>query len=144
MTFQFDRNLARGIFLVAIALLFGVTAAVNYPVGDFARAGPGLFPILVSCLLLLVGIATIVRSFFADKAPLTFSVRNIGLILGSLCAFAIISEFVNMTAGIIAMVFLATLAGSNYSVVRNIKISAGLIAVAFVFAKFLGLNLPLY
>jgi hypothetical protein len=144
MTFHFDRNLARGIFLVLIALLFGVTAAVNYPVGDFARAGPGLFPILVSCLLLLVGISTIVRSFFSDKAALTFSIRNIGLILGSLCAFAIISEFVNMTAGIIAMVFLSTLAGSNYSVVRNIKISVGLIAVAFVFARFLGLNLPLY
>ncbi len=144
MTFQFDRNLARGIFLVAIALLFGVTAAVNYPIGDFARAGPGLFPVLISALLFLVGAATIVRSRFTDKVPLTFSIRNIGLILGSLCAFAIVSEFVNMTAGIIVMVFLATLAGSNYSVVRNIKIAAALVAVAFVFAKFLGLNLPLY
>ena len=144
MTFQFDRNLARGIFLVAIALLFGVTAAFNYPVGDFARAGPGLFPILVSALLLLVGIATIVRAYFTDKSPLTFSIRNIGIILGSLCAFALVSEFLNMTAGIIAMVFLATLAGSNYSWVRNVKIAAGLVAVAFVFAKFLGMNLPLY
>lgn len=144
MTFQFDRNLARGIFLVAIALLFGVTAAINYPVGDFARAGPGLFPILVSCLLLLVGIATIVRAHFTPKAPFTFSIRNIGLILGSLCAFALVSEFVNMTVGIIAMVFLATVAGSNYSVLRNVKIAVGLVAVAFVFAKFLGMNLPLY
>jgi hypothetical protein len=144
MTFQFDRNLARGIFLVAIALLFGITAAVNYPIGDFARAGPGLFPVLISALLLLVGIATLVRAHFTDKVPLTFSGRNIGLILGSLCAFAIVSEFVNMTIGIIAMVFLATVAGTNYSVVRNIKISVGLVAIAFVFAKFLGLNLPLY
>ncbi|HTH77416.1 MAG TPA: tripartite tricarboxylate transporter TctB family protein [Ramlibacter sp.] len=144
MTFQFDRNLARGIFLVAIALLFGVTAAVNYPIGDFARAGPGLFPVLISALLFLVGTATIVRSRFTDKVPLTFSARNIGLILGSLCAFAIVSEFVNMTIGIIVMVFVATIAGTNYSVVRNIKISVGLVAIAFVFAKFLGLNLPLY
>jgi hypothetical protein len=144
MTFQFDRNLARGIFLVAISLLFGVTAAVNYPVGDFARAGPGLFPVMISILLFLVGAATIVRSRFTDKAPLTFSVRNIGLILGSLCAFALVSEFLNMTIGIIAMVFLATIAGTNYSVVRNIKISVGLVAIAFIFAKFLGLNLPLY
>jgi hypothetical protein len=139
-----DRNLARGVFLVAISLLFGVTAALYYPIGEFARGGPGLFPVLISAMLFLVGVATLVRSRFTDKVPLTFNYRNIGLILGSLCAFALVSEFVNMTAGIIAMVFLATLAGTNYSAVRNLKIAAGLVAVAFVFAKFLGLNLPLY
>jgi hypothetical protein len=139
-----DRNLARGVFLVALSLLFGVTAAVNYPVGDFARAGPGLFPILISSLLLLVGIATIVRSRFTAKVPLTFNYRNIGLILASLCAFALVSEFVNMTTGIIAMVFIATAAGSNYSLVRNVKIAVALVIVAFIFAKFLGMNLPLY
>lgn len=139
-----DRNLARGIFLVGISLLFGVTAILNYPIGDFARGGPGLFPTLVSSMLLLVGIATIIRSRFTEKVPLTFNFKNIGLILGSLCAFAVVSEFVNMTVGIIAMVFLSTLAGSNYSPLRNLKIAAGLVAVAFIFAKFLGLNLPLY
>jgi hypothetical protein len=144
MAFTFDRNLARGIFLVALALLFGVPAAVSYPIGDFARAGPGLFPLLVSILLLLVGIATIVRSHYTERAALTYNFRNIGLILGSLTAFALISEFVNMTVGIIAMVFIATLAGSNYSWVRNLKIAAGLVTVAFMFVKFLGLNLPLY
>lgn len=144
MAFTFDRNLARGIFLVALALLFGVPAVLYYPIGDFSRAGPGMFPLLMSSGLLLVGIATVVRSRFTDRAPLTFNFRNIGLILGSLSAFALVSEFLNMTAGIIAMVFLATLAGTNYSVVRNLKIAAGLVAVAFIFAKFLGLNLPLY
>jgi predicted MFS family arabinose efflux permease len=139
-----DRNLARGIFLVCISLLFGVTAVLNYPIGDFARGGPGLFPTIVSCMLLLVGLATVIRSRFTDKVALTFNYKNIGLILGSLCAFAIVSEFVNMTVGIIAMVFLSTLAGTNYSPLRNLKIAAGLVAVAFIFAKFLGLNLPLY
>ena len=44
----------------------------------------------------------------------------------------------------IVMVFIATIAGSTYSVVRNLKVSAGLIAVALAFQKLLGLNLPLY
>jgi len=55
-----------------------------------------------------------------------------------------IATKVNMTAGIISMVFLSTLAGSSYSWARNLKIAAGLVTVAFLFAKFLGLNLPLY
>jgi len=42
------------------------------------------------------------------------------------------------------MVFIAGFAASSYSVVRNIQVAAGLIAVAFAFQKLLGLNLPLY
>jgi hypothetical protein len=49
-----------------------------------------------------------------------------------------------MIAGIIFMVFCAAMAGTSYSVVRNLKIAGVLIAVAFAFQKFLGLQLPLY
>ena len=138
-----DKNLVRGLFLVAISLTFGLTAA-GYPFGSFARPGPGLFPLLVSSALGLIGVATIVRSRFIDKVPLDFNLRNISLVLGSLCAFSLVSHFVNMILGIIVMVFIATVAGSTYSVVRNLKVSAGLIAVALAFQKLLGLNLPLY
>jgi len=138
-----DRQLVRGIFLVAIALAFGI-GALQYRIGHFDRAGPGLFPLLVSCLLLLVGIATIVRSRFVARLPLEFNLRNIAIILASLCGFAFVSEHFKMIAGIVFMVFCASFAGTSYSVVRNLKISDGLIAVAFAFQKLLGFNLPLY
>jgi len=138
-----DRNLARGLFLVAISLAFGLTA-LRYPIGDFARAGAGLFPVVVSSMLLLIGIATVVRSRFVAKIPMDVHFKNIGVILGSLCAFAVITLFVNMLTAIVAMVFIATLAGTNYSWKRNVKISIGLCLMAFVFAKLLGMNLPLY
>jgi hypothetical protein len=139
-----DRNLLRGLFLMAIALAFGLTSLLRYPVGDFQRAGPGLFPALVSGLLLLVGIATVIRSRFTPAEKIGFNLRNIALVLGSLCAFGIVSELVNMTAGIVALVFVATIAGSSYSVKRNAKISLGLVAMAFAFYKLLGVQLPLY
>ncbi len=139
-----DRNLLRGLFLVAVSLLFGVTAVMKDPIGDFAHGGPGLFPTLVSCLLAVIGIATIIRSQFVDKVHMHLNFRNIGIILGSLCAFAVVTLFVNMIAAIIVMVFVATLAGTSYSWWRNVKITAGLVAMAFVFAKLLGMNLPLY
>lgn len=129
--------------LIAISLAFGLTSW-RYPIGDFSRAGPGLFPLMVSSLLALVGIATVIRSFYTEKVDLAFSPKNIVVIIASLCAFSLISHFVNMIAGIIALVFVASIAASSYSVVRNIKIAAGLIAVAFVFQKLLGVQLPLY
>jgi hypothetical protein len=138
-----DRNLVRGLFLIAIALLFGLQS-LRYPIGQFSRAGPGLFPLMVSCLLLLVGIATVVRSRFVERLPMEFNLKNIALVLGSLCGFALISALVNMIVGIVFLVFCATLAGSSYSVVRNLKVCAGLIAIALAFQKLLGLQLPLY
>jgi predicted MFS family arabinose efflux permease len=138
-----DRNLARGLFLMALSLAFGLTA-FKYPIGDFARAGPGLFPVLISSLLFLIGMATVIRSRFVEKSALTLNPRNIGIILGSLIGFAVVTMFVNMFAAIVFMVFFATMAGSNYSWKRNVKISIGLCLMALVFAKLLGMNLPLY
>lgn len=138
-----DRNLARGLFLVAISLAFGLTA-LRYPIGDFARAGPGLFPVVISGLLLLIGIATVIRSRFVAKVRLELHLKNIGVILGSLCTFAVVTLLVNMLAAVVAMVFIATLAGTTYSWKRNVKISIGLCLMAVMFAKLLGMNLPLY
>jgi len=85
-----------------------------------------------------------VRSHFAERVPLSFNLKNIALILGSLVGFALISEHLNMIVGIVFMVFFASFAGKKYSVLLNLKISAGLIAIAFALQKLLGLNLPLY
>jgi hypothetical protein len=139
-----DRNLIRGLFLMAIALAFGLTS-LRYPIGHFSRAGPGLFPLMVSSLLFLIGLFTVVRARFVERIPMDFKLKNITIILASLCGFAVISQHLNMIAGIVFMVFCASFAGTaKYSVMRNLKISAGLIAVALAFQKLLGFSLPLY
>ena len=138
-----NRNLVRGLFLIAISLAFGLQS-LRYPIGQFARAGPGLFPLMVSSLLFLLGAATVARSFFSERTRINFNLKNIAIILASLCGFALMSKYVNMIAGIVFLVFCATLAGTSYSVVRNLKIAGVLIAVALAFQKLLGLQLPLY
>lgn len=135
-------NLFRGLFLIAFALLFGGTS-MTYTIGVFSRSGPGLFPLLVSGMLLIIGVVTVVRSYFVPPVPMPHNYKNIAVILFSICVFALLSRYINMLAGIVALVFCSTYAGTSYSVVRNLKISAGLIAVALVFKFLLGLNLPL-
>jgi hypothetical protein len=139
-----DRNLVRGLLLAAIALGFGL-GALRYPIGSFAHAGAGLFPLMVSGLLLVVALATIVRSRFVKPVPLSFQPKNIALLLLALCAFALVTGWLhNMIAGIVVLVFIAGLAAAGNGWQRNLKICAGLIAIAFVFQKLLGLSLPLY
>lgn len=138
-----NRNLVRGFVLMLLALAFGLPS-VHYSLGQLSHAGPGLFPFIVSCMLFAIGVITVVQARLVAPVPLGFQLRNIAIILGSLCGFALLSHFVNMTLGIIFLVFCSGFAGSTYSVVRNLKISASLVAIAFAFQKLLGLNLPLY
>ncbi len=135
--------LVRGLVLVGIALCFGIPSA-TYKVGDFAHAGPGLFPLLVSSLVGLIGLTMIAQSRVDRTArSIGFGFKNIAIVLASLVGFAAIATYFKVIPAIVYLVFVATLAGSDYSVVRNLKICAVLIGVAYAFHAFLGLNLPL-
>ena len=136
-------NLVKGLFLVALSLLFGL-GALDYPLGTFDRAGPGMFPLMASSLLFVLGLIIAVRSFVVEKLVIHFNGKNIGIILVSLCGFALLAEYVSMILGIIFMVFVSSIAGISYSVVRNIKISVSLVLIALAFQKLLGVQLPLY
>jgi hypothetical protein len=65
------------------------------------------------------------------------------IIMGSLIGFSLLSH-INMISGIVWLVFFSTLAGRNYSIKRNAMVAAALIAIAFIFQRGLGLQLPLY
>ena len=130
-------------YSASIALAFGLES-MRYSFGSFIRPGPGLFPLIVATLLLLIGLATVVRSRFVERVHLDINLKNIAIILASLSGFALLSQHLNMLVGITFMVFCAAFAGSSYSIVRNLKVAAGLMGVALAFHKLLGLNLPLY
>jgi len=137
-----NQLLMRGLVLVAIALGFGITS-LNYQVGTFSHAGPGLFPLLVSGCLGLIGLVSIVQSRLGRSAPMTFNFKNIFIVLASLAGFVVIAEHVDLVVAVVYLVFVATLAGSDYSIARNLKICAVLIMIAFAFHSLLGLNLRL-
>jgi Tripartite tricarboxylate transporter TctB family len=138
-----NRNLLKGLFLIAIAMAFGI-GSLNYPIGSLDHAGPGMFPLLVSALLFLVGVAMVVRSRALQGIPMQFNLKNIAIIMAALCGFALLSEFVNMIVGIVFLVFCATFTGTSYSVMRNFKIAAVLVGIALALKLLLGVQLPLY
>ncbi len=128
--------------MTAIALFFAVSA-LRYTIGDLGRSGPGMFPLIVSGLLLVLAVISIVQSHVTDPVPLYFDMKNIGLILAGLVLFVAASRFLNMLVGIVLMIFVVGLAARTYSWKRNLQISIGLTAVALIFERVLGLNLRL-
>ena len=137
-----NQNLARGAFLAAIALFFGIYA-LQMPIGDLSNAGPGLFPLGVSSFLLLIALIMIVQSCRTVAVPLSINLTNIGLIMAALGGFVVLAEYVSTLLGIVLLVFIAGLAANSTSWKRNLQVSLGLIIVAYIFERFLGLNLRL-
>jgi hypothetical protein len=138
-----NQNTGRGLLLAAVALLF-LFQAPSYTIGSLSRPGPGLFPVIVAGALLIIGIAIIVRSRFIESVPLDFRIRNIALIAASLVGFVLVSEYVNMFAGIAVMVTMASLASDDFSIPRTAAIIVVLCLVAVAMKKGLGVQLPLY
>jgi hypothetical protein len=138
-----NQNTARGLLLAAIALVF-LLQAPNYTIGSLNKPGPGLFPVIVASTLLLISIAIVVRSQFNESVPLDFRIRNIALIAASLVSFVLVSEYVNMFAGIAVMVTVASLASDDFSIPRTAAIVVALCLVAVAMKRLLGIQLPLY
>jgi hypothetical protein len=137
-----NQKVMRGVGLIAFALFFGVQA-ITYELGSFEKAGPGLFPLLVCSIITLIGAVMIFEARFEEPEAMRPIGRNVFIILGSLVGFVLISKFVDMLLAIVFLVFVSTLAATDYSVIRNVKICAVLIAIAFAFQQLLGLQLPL-
>ncbi|PWC87495.1 hypothetical protein TSH100_10310 [Azospirillum sp. TSH100] len=137
-----DTNLMRGLCMIAIAL-FVIANAIQYPIGDLAHAGPGMFPLIVSGILLVLASISVLQSRFLKAVPFSFNVKNIGLLLSSLIGFVVSSHFVNALLGIFVMVFIAGSVAATYSWKRNLQIAIGLAIVALAFQEILGLHLGL-
>ncbi len=138
-----NQNVGRGLLLAAVAFFFLVQAP-KLTFGSLTRPGPGLFPVIVASLLLFIAIVIVVRSRFIEAVPLDFRFRNIALVAASLLCFALVSEYVNMFAGIAVMATMVSLASDDFSIPRAATIAGVLCLVAFAMKRLLGVQLPLY
>ena len=130
----------QGLFLAAVGLFFAVNS-LSLHLGQFARFGPGLFPMVVSGALLAIALLVLVKSRFDPGERPAVGVRNIAIVSVALGAFVLLTKSIDMAAGIVALVFVVSTAGTSYSWKRNGVIAAGLVAVALGFERVLGLYL---
>ena len=138
-----NQNVGRSFLLAAISLFFLVQAP-QLNIGTLSHPAPGLFPVIVASLLMFLAVVMLVRSRLVEAAPLDFRFRNILLIAAALLSFALVTEFVNMLAGIVVMASIASFASPDFSIPRTATIAAALCVMAFAMKKLLGVQLPLY
>jgi len=106
--------------------------------------GPGYFPSIISCLLMIFGVIALLRSFTTDGSAISTIAWRAGiLVIGSVLAFAVLIDTLGLIAAIVAMVLLSAAASDKFRF--EWKATVGLIGlIAFcslVFVK--GLGVPM-
>ncbi|HWQ39403.1 MAG TPA: tripartite tricarboxylate transporter TctB family protein [Burkholderiales bacterium] len=135
----------RDFFGGLVFLVFGAAAALiarDYPIGSAVRMGPGYFPLVLGCLLALIGLAIMLRGLLTAGPALepTFW-RPFLLVLGAIGSFAASVETLGIALAAALLVAIGAAASPESRPRETLWLVAGL--VAFTLAVFvLALKLP--
>ena len=138
-------DLLAGTIFTGIGLAFALTAA-TYDIGSPLRMGPGFFPLALGGVLVVLGVAIVVKSFVAghegDIGPVPW--KALVLLLAALFFFGYFVRALGLVPTLLVTVTMAALAGRSVKVVPALVIAACLTALSVViFVVLLQLRLPL-
>jgi putative tricarboxylic transport membrane protein len=121
--------------------------ALSYPMGTANRMGPGYFPIIVSSLLFVTGIAILLRGRMRD-APVIAGVliKPVAIVLGSLVVFALLLEKLGLPLSVFVLLCLSATASNQLPWGWKPAVGAAVFSVlcAIVFIRLLGLPIPMF
>lgn len=134
-------------FTLAIGAWVLFTSA-DYDMGELRSMGPGYFPRLIGCGLVLLGAMLAVLTlkkpgtqFGADRPALS----SVLLIGASLISFAVLIERNGLFPALFVAVLLSTFASDNRNVLRSIVLAAATAGVSsLVFIYGLGLSMKVF
>lgn len=130
-----------GIFIASVGLYF-LIYSLEYSIGSFSNMGPALFPLIMSCILLVLGSVIFLRGLIIKelveikfKTPLTL-----------LCIVVMSGVIFKMFGAILASTFLiltSAMIHGKFRLVDTLKIILLSVAVLIVLKLFLVKLLPL-
>ena len=119
----------------------------NYSVGTASRMGPGYFPLALSGLLIVFGLAAVVRSFIVPGEPIgAFAWKPMVLVLGATALFGALISTLGLVIALLALVLVSAAASEKFRF--DWRAVLGLVALiifcSLVFVKGLGVPMPLF
>lgn len=141
-----DKEMLSGLLFVLIGGAFALGAA-DYDMGTTRRMGPGYFPIVLGCVLCLMGLALSGKAFLRQHPqPISrIYLRPLLSLSASILAFAALIDNVGLIAACLACVLISGLASAETRWRETILIAIAMTAFsALVFQQFLGLPFRLW
>ena len=108
--------------------------------------GPGYFPILIGCLLLIIGGGTAVRGLWLKGEGFGISsIRPLLMVSCAVLSFALLVKPCGLIVALLALVFISCLGSREFRIRYAVILFFVLAAIATVlFIYILGLPLPLF
>jgi putative tricarboxylic transport membrane protein len=138
---------AKDLLAGCLFLIFGVAfllLAQNYQLGSARRMGPAYFPVALSLILILIGLATVARAFVIAGAPIRdFAARSLALVTASVVLFGLIVQGAGLAVATAALVLASAPASRSFRLVPTLLLALALaLFCTLVFATGLGLPFP--
>lgn len=147
MFIRSQRDFWSGIMFVAIGATFGILA-LQYRMGTAGEMGPGWFPMALSILLTLLGLA-IAFNALSRHAPETrldkVEWREVLLILASVAVFAFVLPYLGVIVSVALLVLIAAAADRAFRLREILGLIAVLLLMTyFVFVRGLDIQFPVW
>jgi len=133
------------LFLIAVGL-YAMVHSLQLPMGEWNQPGPGVFPLILSVLLAIIGCSLYVVS---DKGPglnwkdTFFRQPKVWAIVGLTAGFILCFDWLGFVPTTALYLFVLFLGISRLSFLYSIALSLGITGAAwFFFVKTLNLHLP--
>jgi len=139
-----NKDLLAGLLLLAIGGV-AVVVARDYPFGSAMRMGPGYFPTVLGGILCAFGAYLAVRGIRAARKPtVDWNVRPVALLAAAIVVFGVVMSRLGLVPALVAMTFVAALAGREFRIKEVALLAVALSAFAVViFVYVLRLPYPL-
>ncbi|KQX93831.1 tripartite tricarboxylate transporter TctB family protein [Variovorax sp. Root473] len=151
MRIKSQKTFFSGIMFTCVGAAFAL-GANNYNVGSAARMGPGYFPLLIGCLLTVLGLVVIASAFKIDTVdgdPVgKIAWKPLGFIIGANLLFGILLAglrsiglpAMGLVLAIYALVIVACMAGAHFSMKLSLVL-ATVLAIGSYLTFIVGLKL---
>ena len=141
-----DKDVLAGLMFLLVGGAFALGAA-DYDIGTARRMGPGYFPVVLGCILCLIGLALTGKALWMQRPQHVsrFYLRPLLALTASILAFAALIDEVGLIAACLSCVLVAGLASAETRWRETFLIAVGMTAFsALVFQWFLGLPFRLW
>ncbi|MCK8778862.1 tripartite tricarboxylate transporter TctB family protein [Rhizobium sp. NTR19] len=139
---RFDMaNLLCGLLLIATGIFFALES-LDLELGTALRMGPGYFPFILACALILFGAIILVQAFRAEGEPIgPIAIRGMLFILPAPIIFGLILRGMGFVPSIFLTALFASFASQRMTPLYAVLLSAGLTIFSLLVFVY-GLNLP--
>jgi uncharacterized membrane protein len=139
-----NKDLLAGLLLLVIGGI-AIVVARDYPFGSAMRMGPGYFPTVLGGILCVFGAYLLVRGIrVAGKTAIDWNLRPVALLTAAIVLFGLVMSRLGLVPALVAMTFVAALAGREFRVKEVALLAVALSAFAVViFVYVLRLPFPL-